>query len=160
MNGRNKSYRLVVCITIALSLVVVLLVGCGEKQPSSSDNVVSELVMTTAVDDYGRPLNPTTVFSDNASAFYCSFKISGFPVGSQIKAKWIYVGGNPEAVAITGPNAQIDENTGTIERKGKGYTAVVLPMPPMPDYRWPKGDYKVVISVDGLEKASATFKVQ
>jgi len=160
MNGRNKSYRLVVCITIALSLVVVLLVGCGEKQPSSSDNVVSELVMTTAVDDYGRPLNPTTVFSDNASAFYCSFKISGFPVGSQIKAKWIYVGGNPEAVAITGPNAQIDENTGTIERKGKGYTAVVLPMPPMPDYTWPKGDYKVVLSVDNQEKASASFKVE
>jgi hypothetical protein len=160
MNSSNKSYRLAVCITIALSLVVVLLVGCGEKQSSSSDNVVSEVVMTTSVDANGRPLNPTTVFSDNASAFYCSFKISGFPVGSQIKAKWILVGGNPEAVAITGPNALIEEQTGTIERKGKGYTFAVLPMPPMPDYTWPHGDYKVVISVVDQEKGSAYFKVE
>ncbi len=160
MNSSNKSYRLAVCITIALSLVAVLLVGCGGKQPSSSDNVVSELVMTTSVDDYGRPLNTTTVFSDNASAFICSFKVANFPVGSQIKAKWIYVGGDPEVEAMIGQNCVIDTRTGTIERKGIGYTFAVLELPSMPGYIWYKGNYKVVLSVGEQEKGSAYFKVE
>lgn len=160
MNNRNKSYLLSVCIAIALSLVAVLLAGCGETQPGVSDNVVSEVVITTAVDDYGRPLNTTTVFSDNASAFICSFKVANFPVGSQIKAKWIYVGGDPEVEATLGQNVTIEEHTGTIERKGTGYTFAVWGIPPMPGYTWPHGNYKVVLSVGDEEKGSAYFKVE
>ncbi len=160
MNNKSRSYRLLIFTAIALSLVAVLLMGCGEKQSSSSDNVVSEVVITTAVDDYGRPLNTTSVFSDNASAFICSFKVANFPVGSEIKAKWIYVGGDPEVEATIGQNVAFETQTGTIERKGIGYTFAVLPIPPLPGYTWPHGNYKVVLSVGDEEKGSAYFKVE
>ena len=158
MNKTGKNLLLTVFIAIALSLVVVLLGSCGENQPSSSDNVVSEVVMATAVDANDRPLNSTTVFSDNASGFYCSFKLAGFPVGSTIKADLVYVGGEMETQV--GKNYLVDSQTGTIERKGEGYTLVVFPIPPVPDYTWPHGEYKIVISVDGQTKASAYFKVE
>ena len=160
MNNRDTRSILAVMIVVAFSLLVVLFSGCGENTPSSSDNVVSDLVMTSAVDDYGRPLNRTTVFSDNASAFICSFKIANFPVGSEIKAQWIYVGGNPAVEEVVGTNTMIQETIGTIQRKGKGYTCAVWQIPPLPGYTWPHGNYKVVLSVGGEEKGTAYFKVE
>ncbi|UCH51522.1 MAG: hypothetical protein JSV54_01800 [Chloroflexota bacterium] len=155
MNSRNKSYRLVVCLTIALSLVAVSLVGCGEKEPT-----ISEVVMSMAVDDNGRPLDNTTVFTPDTGALFCSFKLSNLPVGSRLKAELIYIDG--EEVEETGPNYVVWENTGTIERKGIGYSYTVFTHPPIPgyEYQWPRGDYKIVLSVDEQEKAVAYFKVE
>jgi hypothetical protein len=116
--------------------------------------------MSTDVDSNNRPVNPTTVFPIDAAGFFCSFKVSGFPVGSNLEAQWIYVGGDPEAEVTIGKNSVADTQKATITKKGQGYTSTVYAKPPIPDYTWPKGDYKVVISVDGQEKGSAYFKVQ
>jgi len=157
MNTENKNYLLATCIT-ALSLVVVLLVGCGNKEASSSEGVITDVVMSTAVDENERPLNPTTVFATDAYGFFCSFRLSGFPVGTKMRAELVYVGGEVEDEV--GQNVSIDVQTGTIERKGSGYTYVVFLIPSMSDYEWPVGDYKIVLSVDDQEKASAYFKVE
>jgi|GEM_PF-355663 len=128
-----------------------------EAVPSKGD--VSEVTMSTAVDEDDRPLNPTTVFADDTEKFYCSFKLSGVPVGSRMKLELVYVGGEEEDEI--GQNSAIDMRTGTIERKGGGYTSTFFERPSyLPDYRWPKGDYKVVVYVDDWEKASANFKVE
>jgi hypothetical protein len=159
MNIKNNSYWLVVCVIIALGLVALLLGGCGKKEVSPQGGVISEVTMAAAVDEDGRPLSPTSVFPTDAPGFYCSFKLSGFPVGTKIKAKWVYVGG--EAEGEVGQNYAFgDEQTGTVEREGVGYTFTVLEHPGIADYKWPKGDYKVVLSVGDEEKASASFKVE
>jgi hypothetical protein len=160
MNNNSKSYRLALGIAIVLIVVTVLVTGCSLRKASSETGVISEITMSTGVDSNNRPVNPTTVFTTDAAGFYCSFKMSGFPVGAKVEAKWIYVGGDPETEAVTGKNAVIETHTATIEKEGQGYTSTVYAKPPIPDYTWPKGDYQVVISVDGLEKASAYFKVE
>ena len=158
MNRKNKSSLLATNITIALTLLALLFVSCAGSQSGASDNVVSEIAMSTAVDENGRPLNPTTVFTTEADGFYCSFKLSNFPVGSRLKAALVYVGG--EAEDEVGQNYVIEVNTGSIEREGKGYTYTVFGRPIITDYKWPKGDYKVVLSADDQEKASTYFKVE
>jgi len=160
MNNSSKSYRLALGIAIVLILAAVLVTGCGQKEASPSNGVISEITMSTDVDSNNRPVNPTTVFPIDAAGFFCSFKVSGFPVGSELEAQWIYVGGDPEAEVTIGKNSVADTQKATITKKGQGYTSTVYAKPPIPDYTWPKGDYKVVISVDGQEKGSAYFKVQ
>jgi len=159
MNNSSKSYRLVLGIAVVLILVTVLVTGCGIKEASPFNGVISEITMSTGVDSNNRPVNPTTVFPADAPGFYCSFKLSGFPVGSNLLTQWIYLGGDPEAEALTGKNYVAEVQKATITKKGQGYTSTAY-FPNMPDYTWPKGDYKVLIIVDGQEEASTTFKVQ
>jgi hypothetical protein len=116
--------------------------------------------MSTAVGSDNRPINPTTIFSADTPAFYCSFQVSGFPVGTKIEAQWIYIGGDPEAEVITGKNYVAETQTAIVTSTGHGYTAAVYSSADMTGYTWPKGDYKVVINVDGQEKASTYFRVQ
>ena len=156
MNSRNKSYWWVVCVAIALGLVALLLVGCGKKEFSPQSGGISEVKMAAAVDSNDRPLQPTSVFTVDTEAFYCSLKLSHFPPGTEIKAEWIYVGGT-EMVGVAA-NTVLQTNIGHPE--GDGYTSIVLKRPDYTGVKWPKGDYKVVFSVEGEEKANVSFKVE
>jgi hypothetical protein len=156
----NKNFWLLVRVVTVLILATVLLGGCGKKEVSPQGGVVSEVTMTTAVDSEDRPINPTTVFPTDADGFIVSFKISGFPVGTDVRAEWIYVGGNPEIEAKIGQNYVMETQSATTTREGEGYTAAVYIRPPLEDYRWPKGNYKVVIYVDEQEKGSTFYKVE
>jgi hypothetical protein len=160
MNNSSKIYKLAPGIAIVLILVTVLVTGCSLRKASSETGVISDITMSTAVDSNNRPVNPTTVFATDAAGFYCSFKLSGFPVGTTIKVEWIYVGGDPEAEAITGKNYLEETQNATITKEGRGYTSTAYLKPGIPDYKWPKGVFEVVISVDGQEKGSTTFKVE
>jgi hypothetical protein len=151
----NKNFWLLFRVVIVLILATVLVGGCGKKEASPQDGVISEVTMATAVDSNDRPLQPTDVFTADTEAFYCSLRLSHFPPGTLIKADWVYVSG--EAGGVTA-NTVIKTNTGTIE--GDGYTSIVLQRPDFAGVKWPKGDYKVVLSVEGEEKASASFKVE
>lgn len=161
MNNFNKSYKLVPGIAIVLILMTVLVAGCSSLYKASSETgVVSEVTMSSGVDSDNRPVAPTTVFSTDAAGFWVSFKMAGFPVGAKVEVQWIYVGGDPESENITGKNYVAETQTAIVQTEGQGYTYTVYAKPPMPDYKWPKGNYKVVINVDGLEKGTAYFKVQ
>jgi hypothetical protein len=138
-----------------LILATVLVAGCAKKY-TVEDAVISEVTMATDVDSEGRPINPTDVFPVDAKAFYCSLKLSHFPPGTEIKAEWIIMASQ----AVVGLSSE-----GTVLRtfighpEGDGYTYVVL----QPDYagvNWPRGDYKVVFSVEDVEKASVSFRVE
>jgi hypothetical protein len=160
MNSMNKSYKLMISIAMILALITVLVTGCNQLQPTSETGVISEITMSTGVSDDSRPINPTTVFSADAVGFYCSFKLSGFPVGAKVEVQWIYVGGDPATEVVTGKNYVCETQTAIISKKGQGYTYTNFMGPGITGYKWPIGDYKVLISVDGLEKGSTYFKVQ
>jgi hypothetical protein len=136
-------------------MVALMLGGCADKDASTQGGVIRDVTVAAAVDENDRPINPTTVFAIDTDAFYCSFELSGFPAGTRIMAEWIYVGGEAE-----GENSTFEVDTGTIG--GDGYTSVSVERPTevLYGYTWPKGDYKIVLSVEGEEKASASFKVE
>jgi len=152
----NRNFWLLFRVVTVLILAAVLVGGCGEKEVSPQGGVISELTMAAAVDSNDRPLQPTSVFTVDTEAFYCSLKLSHFPPGTKIKAEWIYVGG--ETMVGIAANTVLQTNIGTPE--GDGYTSIVLERPDYSGVKWPKGDYKVVLSVEGEEKASASFKVE
>jgi hypothetical protein len=159
VNNDSKSYKLVIGIATVLFLVTVLITGCTGKGVSS-DNVVSEVTMSKSVSADSRPIDPTTVFSTDIHSLYLSFKTAGFPVGTQIEVQWIYLGGDPEAEALTGKYYVAETQTATVTKKGEGYTYTSYSRD-IPGYEtWPKGDYKVVINADGVEKAVTYFKIQ
>jgi len=151
----NKSFWFLFRVVIVLILATVLVVGCG-KEYTPQDGVISEVTMATAVDSNDRPLQPTDVFTVDTEVFYCSLKLSHFPPGTKIKADWVYVSG--EAGGGVSENTVIKTNTGTID--GDGYTSIALQRPSYTGVKWPKGDYKVVLSVGDEEKASASFRVE
>jgi hypothetical protein len=151
----NKNFWLLFRVIIVLILATVLVVGCG-KEGSPQDGVISEVTMATAVDSDDRPLQPTDVFTVDTEAFYCSFKLSHFPPGTEIKAEWIFMAG--QAVVGLSGHTVLQTNIGHPE--GDGYTSIVLKRPDIAGVKWPKGDYKVVLSVGDEEKASASFRVE
>jgi len=138
-------------------LAAMPLVGCAEEDGvSPATGLLSEATMARGVDDNNRPVDPTGVFSTDAEGFFCSFKLTDAPPDTKIKAEWIYVGGDVEAEI--GENYTIEVHNGIAE--GTGYTSIVLPLPPMPDYQWPRGDYKVILYVDDQKEVSVPFKVE
>jgi len=160
MNNNRKSYKVMICFSMALVLMTVLVSGCIKQEPSVATGVVSNITMSEGVDKNNRPINPKTVFPVDAPGFYCSFMLYGFPVGTTLEAQWIYVGGDPYSENITGKNYVAETQTATIVKEGRGYTATVYARPSISGYKWPIGDYKVVINVGGMEKATTYFKVE
>jgi hypothetical protein len=160
MNNLHKNYKLAFGITVILISMAALITGCGLQKASSETGVISDVTMSTDVDSNNRPVNPTNVFTTDADGFFVSFKMSGFPVGAKVEVQWIYVSGPPEVEAVTGKDYVAETQTAVVQAEGQGYTYTVYAKPPIPDYTWPEGNYKVVINVDGLEKGSAYFTVQ
>ena len=161
MNSKNKGHRLAVHIILFLCLGAVLLGGCGGDGNGNNgvgpqDGMISEVTMTVMVDEEGKPLYPTNVFRTDADVFFCSFKVTDAPPDTQIRGEWTYVSGEVEEEI--GQNYVMDEITITVE--GTQYAAVFYRRPPLPTYRWPKGEYKVVLYVNDKEETSAPFTVK
>jgi hypothetical protein len=153
----NNKYWLIVLVVVALSLVFVSVSGCNKGEEDSSVGVISDVAMSTAVDSSDRPINPTTVFPVDTQAFYCSFRASHFPPDSKILVQWVYVTG--EVVDEVGENNIVQMNTGTLG--GDGYASIAMQVSPdATDSTWPRGEYKVILSVNGEEKASVSFNVE
>src|SRR4030043_788796 len=124
MNIKNNSYWLGVCVIVTLGLLAVMLGGCGIGCVSQQGGVISEVTMAAAVDENDQPLQPTSVFADDAKMIYCSLKLSDFPPGTRIKMEWVYVGGEAENESgLFSMEAGIFRtDTGTID--GDGYTSI------------------------------------
>jgi hypothetical protein len=159
MNIRRSVFWLLVCVAISLGLMVVMLGGCENGNGSTQGGVISEVTMASALDSEERPLEPTSVFAPDAEVIYCSLKLTGFSPDTMIVAEWIYVKGEQVGIGAMEENTVFQTNVGTPE--GDGYTSISLQRPE--DYKevpWPKGEYKIVFSVDNEEKASVSFTVE
>ena len=153
----NK-FSAAVRMTVGLISAAILLMGCvGEgDEASPARGLLSEATMAMAVDENSRPVGPTTVFPTDAEGLFCSFKITDAPPGTEIKAEWVYVGGEIEE--DIGKNSTIETMNAIAE--GTCYTYVAKSYLPRLDFEWPRGDYEVVLYVNGEKQVSVPFRIE
>jgi len=139
-------------------LVLTLVMGCagGSAPPATKpgNSTVTDGVMTTSVDDESRPTSPVTdTFSANTPAVYCSFKVTGVQPEDMIKVGWYYVKGE-----VKGKENELLNETYTIAQStSESYYLAFYYDKPVSG--WYKGDYKVVIYVNNVEKLTVPFKI-
>ncbi|MDD5313265.1 MAG: hypothetical protein PHO26_09555 [Dehalococcoidia bacterium] len=155
MNPKHNWYYILLILILTIALTGML--GCKTESVDNKPDTtkISDVALTTAVDNDSKPTDPVkTVFSTNTPAIYCSFKLSDISPEAMIKVSWIYISGeNPNL-----QNAIIDE-TYSIASGGSSsyYLAIYVDKPAS---GWYKGDYKVVLSVNNVDKATAPFKIE
>jgi hypothetical protein len=144
---RNLSLMLVASL---LSALILLAIGCG-GQASFTTAKLSEATMAMGVTDDSKPVNPTTVFSPDTEEIFCSVKLSNAPDKTQVTSVWIYVGGEVEDLT----NYEIDNYS--VITEGTRYINFSLPRG---DNNFPKGDYKLVLYLEGEESVALPFTVE
>ena len=144
---RNLSRMLV---TSLLSALILLSIGCG-GQVSFTTAKLSEATMAMGVTDDNKPVNATTVFSPQTEEIFCSVKISNAPSDTEVTSVWVYIGGEEEDLT----NYEIDNYS--VITDGTRYINFSLPRG---DTGFPKGDYKLVLYVDGKESVVLPFTVR
>ena len=112
---------------------------------------LSEATMTLGVDSQSRPLNPTTTFSVDTLEIFCSVLLADAPEGTSILSEWYYLRGELEDVT----DFFIDSFS--FETEGTQYLQFSLPAS---DTGWPRGDYLLILYLDGTEEVSLDFKVE
>jgi len=136
--------------TMALLLLSIPITGC-EREVSFTTASLTEATMCQSVDDSMQPLNATDVFAPDTSEIFCSVKLSNAPPDTEVKAEWIYIEGELEDIS----NYLIDE--WSLTANGTQYLSHSITIP---DAGWPKGDYKIVLYVNGEEELSVPFAVK
>lgn len=151
-----KTTRVFICILLALVIVLSACSGApGQGAKKSGNSVVTEGVMTTAVDNDSKPTGPiTTTFNSATPIVYCSFKISEVVPEDMVKVSWYYVKGE----AVGHENELINETFTITESDAPSYHLAFYLDKPVSG--WYKGDYKVVISINNAEKLSVPFTIK
>jgi len=132
-----------------LVLAALPLAGCG-GEISFTTASLSEATMALGADAEARPVNPTDTFTVGTPEVFCSAKLSNAPDGTEIISEWVYVQGELAGYE----DHVIDSHTLTTE--GSRYVAFSLPRP---DAGWPKGEYKLVLYIDGKEEVTVPFTI-
>ncbi len=159
MHSRTK-LNVVAGGNLRLLLVVFALliaIGCSKKEepaPQPAAQPVTPAVVAIAVDgvDLGNQVGPDKhvvtvmdVFKPH-DTIYASVRTSGVSPSSTLNAHWTY-----------GSKGQVVNDTSqTIAPTGPAVSEFHITKPS----GWPKGDYQVVISLNGQSAATKTFKVQ
>lgn len=139
-----------VSMIIASLLLAIPLTGC-EGEVSFTTASLSEATMCKSVDEDMKPLDITDVFTTDTPEIFCSVKLSNAPSDTEIKAEWIYIEGELEDTS----NYLIAEWSTTTD--GTRHIGVSMTRP---SAGWPKGEYKVVLYIDGKEELSVPFTVE
>jgi hypothetical protein len=139
---------LAAAIILVSFLLAMPLIGC-EGETSFTTASLSEATMSTAVGEDARPLDITDVFAVDTPEIFCSVKLSHAPPDTKVKAEWIYVGGEADLTDYF-----LDDYNLTAD--GTSYLAFSLSS----EEEWLRGDYKVVLYVDGKEELSVPFTVE
>ncbi len=146
----KKSTVLLASIIVVSLLLAIPLTAC-EVEVSVSTASLSEATMCQGVDKDMRPIDVTDIFTTDAPEIFCSVKLSHAPSDTEVKAEWMYVKGELEDVE----NYLIADYSLTAE--GTQYLSFSLTKP---EAGWPKGEYKIILYVDGKENLSVPFTVQ
>lgn len=161
---RMNRINFISALIIFVSAMTLFAAGCGGKPavgdipappPSSDKSAIAEGVMTTSVDNDSRPTSAVkTSFLMDTAVVYCSFKVSGVLPEDMIKASWYYVSGDAK-----GRENELINETVTIAASDTPsyYLAFYLDKPAE---GWYRGSYKVVLSVNGMDKLSVPFSIE
>ena len=142
---------LTAAIMIASLILAIPLTGC-EGEISVTTASLSKAAMAKSVDETTKqPIEAASVFTSDTPVIYCTVKLSNAPSDTEIKAEWIYVEGEAEEMT----NYLIDEDISIAE--GTQYLSF---SEARPETGWPRGEYKVVLYIDGKESLSVPFTVE
>lgn len=116
--------------------------GPIDKRSSAPD--VDDLELGKAVDANKKVTDGADDFSPNDTV-YLSVKTDGAAANSEVKVRWTYQDGQ-----------LVKEDKRTIPAGGEAWTEFHISKPG----GFPKGDYKVIAYVNGVEKGMKTFEVK
>jgi len=146
---RNIIVSAVLAICLAASLLITA--GCSGGMKVSTAGI-SEAIMCSGVNPQtGQPVDNVDIFDTSAPEIFCSVKLSNTPSDTEVRAVWIYIGGEIKELS----NHVIDEYTLTAE--GNSYVFFSLSAS---SKGWPQGDYAVKLYLDGIEKMTVPFTVR
>jgi hypothetical protein len=146
---RRKSL-LTMILAVTLGLVAIPLMSCSEVSFTTAR--LSEMTMASSIDQSTyKPIDKTDTFSVDTPEIFLSAKFSNAPSDTEVTAEWIYVSGEVADLE----NYSID--TVSVKVSGTDYLYFSLPEP---NAGWPKGNYQVVLSIDGKEQAKVPFTVK
>jgi hypothetical protein len=139
----------------ALSLLLMAAVGVSSLAGCSGEvsfttAKLSEATMCLGTDAETKPVNPTDEFGVTTTEIFCSVRLSNAPDDTEVLSEWVYLKGELEGVT----NYVIDSFAITTE--GTRYLEFSMTSP---DDGWPKGEYKVVLYIDGKEEVAVPFMV-
>lgn len=136
-------YRYTRLIVIALlAMIFTMLLGCSKDVVYSSGSL-SNVALSSQVDERLLPVKATTAFRDDEQKIYCSFTPSNVPIGDTITAQWIY------------ENSIIDHYTQAIIKEGRMAMFLLRPA-----QGWPHGNYQVVLYVNQHKELRIPFSIK
>lgn len=142
----KRKALLVTVLALAVGLLSIPITACRTTVG------LSETTMAASIDQNTfKPIDKTSTFSPDTAEIFLSAKFSNAPANTQVTSEWIYVSGEVADLE----NYTIDTTSLTVS--GTDYLYFSMPRP---EAGWPKGNYKVVLSVGGKEQGSVSFKVQ
>jgi hypothetical protein len=122
----------------------------GEAAPSAA--ILSEAVLCSSINPLTeKPIGNVNIFPSDVSSIYCSVKVSGAAFSDQIKARWVYMGGELEGVK--------GKTVAEAVTKVEGREYVSLSMGRAEGKNFPTGDYNVNVYVGDKGQVSLDFKV-
>jgi hypothetical protein len=148
---KTKRWLLGLLAVLSLSLLGLSLMSCtGEVSFTTAG--LSEITMAKSVDETTyKPVEKATTFSVDTPEIFLSAKFSNAPSDTEIMAEWVYVEGEAEELRDYLIDAVSIYVTGT------DYLFFSMPMP---GQGWPRGQYEVMLYIDGKEAETVSFTVQ
>ena len=154
---KNIYFRML-CIMLSLMGTALVATGCIDIPSSTSSNVTSSssgllggATMALSLDNTTlKPLKTTDVFKRDTPVIHCSVLLLNAPEETIVSAEWIFIKGE------TGKE-NVKINSKAINTDGPRYLAFSLVRP---GEAWPRGDYKVVISVNGKQELTVPFRIE
>ncbi|MGA9049739.1 MAG: CARDB domain-containing protein [Dehalococcoidia bacterium] len=108
---------------------------------------LSNVVLTTQVDQTGRAQNEATSFTIDMPRIICSVNVGGLPASSEVHAQWLYLD-NQTWKAFHEESYNVASSS---------YLTFAVNAP---DAGWQTGDYAVRILVDGKEITEKRFTIE
>jgi hypothetical protein len=151
--------------TVLLSIMLIAILfslACGASKPGpagtqADKSTITEGVMTTSVDNDSKPTSAVKAsFPADTPAIYCSFKVSSVTQEDLIKASWYYIAGE----AAGQENQLLDGGEMYTSAQADDQSYYLAFYYDKPAAGWYKGSYKVVLSINGVDKLSVPFNIE
>lgn len=151
---KNRYLTSIFAPLLAMLVFLAILPACSNGGDTTSKPVsLSEMAFATAVDALNRPLDKKSYFPSGTPKIYCCVKVSNAPSDTEITADWVYIKGED----ITAESVLMDSRSVKVD--GTRYIAFSFSYS-RPDTLWVKGEYKVVLYINGVPKVQGPFVIQ
>jgi hypothetical protein len=153
-NKEQKSNSIAIIASLLVVIFFAAIFPACSSRASNSDTVsLTEMAFATSIDGLNRPLDKKSYFPAATPKIYCCVKVSNAPLDTEITADWIYIKGDDP----TQENYLMDRKSAKVD--GTRFVAFSFAYN-RPDILWIRGEYKVILSVNGVPKVQGPFVIQ